>query len=171
MKRYCMGLIAGCAALTAASASAQTTTSNVTRHANTPPALILQGVTVKPGATTLYLSGQLASPLEASRGKPQAQMTMADFGDTKTQTISVMGKIKALVEAQGFKMSDVIKLTVFVTGDPKLGGKMDFAGMNDGYKMFFGSADNPTTVARSTVQVAALVSPNYLVEIEAVAAK
>jgi enamine deaminase RidA (YjgF/YER057c/UK114 family) len=43
--------------------------------------------------------------------------------------------------------------------------------MNDGYKMFFGSADNPTTVARSTVQVAALVSPNYLVEIEAVAAK
>jgi 2-iminobutanoate/2-iminopropanoate deaminase len=68
-------------------------------------------------------------------------------------------------------MSDVIKLTVFVAGDPKLGGKMDFAGMNDGFKQFFGTADNPGTVARSTVQVAALAGPAFLVEIEATAAK
>ncbi len=73
--------------------------------------------------------------------------------------------------AHGYTMADVIKLTVFVAGDPKLGGKMDFTGMNDGFKMFFGTPENPGTVARSTVQVAALAGPNFLVEIEATAAK
>ncbi len=143
----------------------------VTRHTATPPGLILQGVTVKPGATTLYLSGMLASPADPANKTPPAQMTMADYGDTKTQTISIFTKMKALLAAKGFAMTDVIKLTVFVAGDPKLGGKMDFAGMNEGFKMFFGSPDNPNTVARSTVQVAALAGPNFLVEIEATAAK
>ncbi len=55
--------------------------------------------------------------------------------------------------------------------DPKLGGKMDFAGFNAGYKEFFGTAENPNLVARSTVQVAGLAGPNFLIEIEAIAAK
>ena len=160
------------ATLFAAPAMAQT---KVVRHANAPPGLILQGVTVMPGATMLFLSGMLASPVDPAKAKlPQAQMmqlTMADYGDTKTQTISALAKIKASLAAHGFAMSDVIKLTVFVAGDPKLGGKMDFAGMNDGFKTAFGTVDNPVTVARSTVQVAALAGPSFLVEIEATAAK
>ncbi|MCT8003114.1 RidA family protein [Sphingomonas sanguinis] len=154
---------------TASAASAQT--GSVIRHSNTPPGLILQGVTVKPGATMLYLSGQLASPLDPASKKPSAQLTIEDFGDTKTQTVSVLNKIKTILAARGFAMTDVIKMTVFVAGDPKLGGKMDFAGMNDGFKQFFGTADNPNTVARSTVQVAALAGPAFLVEIEVTAAK
>ena len=134
------------------------------------PALILQGVAVPAGSAMLYLSGQLASPIDPA--KPMSpSLTMADFGDTKTQTISTLNKIKAALSAHGYAMSDIIKLTVFVAGDPKLGGKMDFAGMNDGFKMFFGTADNPNTVARSTVQVAALAGPAFLVEIEATAAR
>ena len=160
------------ATLLAAPAMAQT---KVVRHANTPPGLILQGVTVLPGATMLFLSGMLASPVDPANAKlPQAQMmhlTMADYGDTKTQTISALAKIKASLAAHGFAMSDVIKLTVFVAGDPTLGGKMDFAGMNEGFKTAFGTTDNPGTVARSTVQVAALAGPSFLVEIEATAAK
>jgi len=159
------------AAVATAATTLPATAQMVTKHPNTPPGLILQGVTVKPGATTLYLSGQLASPIAASAGKPAAELTMADFGDTKTQTISIFTKIKTILAARGYAMSDIIKLTVFVSGDPKLGGKMDFAGMNDGFKQFFGVADNPGTVARSTVQVAALAGPNFLVEIEATAAK
>ena len=164
-RRYRAALLA--AALLAAPATAQT----VEKHANTPAGLILQSVTVKPGATTLYLSGQLAAPLDPAKKVPPAQLTIADFGDTKTQTISVLNKIKAILKEHGYAMSDVIKLTVFVAGDPKLGGKMDFAGMNDGFKQFFGTADNPGTVARSTVQGAALAGPAFLVEIEATAAK
>lgn len=37
--------------------------------------------------------------------------------------------------------------------------------------MFFGTRENPNSVARSTVQVTALASPAFLVEIEAIAAK
>lgn len=143
----------------------------VEKHANTPAGLILQSVTVKPGATTLYLSGQLAAPLDPASKVPAAQLTMADFGDTRTQTISVLNKIKVILKQRGYAMSDIIKLTVFVAGDSKLGGKMDFAGMNEGFKQFFGTAENPGTVARSTVQVAALAGPAFLVEIEATAAK
>ncbi|MGU3391138.1 RidA family protein [Sphingomonas sp. M1A8_2b] len=145
--------------------------SGVIRHANTPPGLILQGVTVPAGATTLYLSGQLAAQIDPTRKIAPADLTIADFGDTRTQTISVFTKIKAILAARGYAMSDIIKLTVFVAGDPKLGGKMDFAGMNDAFKMFFGTAENPNTVARSTVQVAALAGPAFLVEVEATAAK
>jgi enamine deaminase RidA (YjgF/YER057c/UK114 family) len=133
------------------------------------PALILQGVLVPPGAETLYLSGQLASPIDAA--KPASTLTMADFGDTKTQTISTLTKIKTIMASRGFAMSDIIKMTVFVAGDPAHDGKMDFAGMNDAFKMFFNTAENPNTVARSTIQVAALAGPNFLVEIEVTAAK
>ena len=41
----------------------------------------------------------------------------------------------------------------------------------EGFKAFFGNAETPETVARSTFQVAALVGPYYLIEIEAIAAK
>lgn len=164
--------LTGFTALAGASvASAQTPETAIVRHSNTPPGLILQGVTVPAGAKMLYLSGQLAAPIDPASKTPPAKLTIADFGDTKTQTISVFTKIKTILAAQGYAMRDIIKLTVFVAGDPKLGGKMDFAGMNEGFKMFFGTTENPNTVARSTVQVAALAAPAFLVEIEATAAK
>ena len=97
-------------------------------------------------------------------------MTPDDFGDTKTQTISVLNKIKAQLASQGYAMSDVVKMTLFIAPDPKL-GKMDFAGANAGFKQFFGTAENPNTVARSAFQVAALAAPQFLIEIEATAAK
>lgn len=141
----------------------------VTKIKSNPAALILDGAEVKAGTDLFFLSGQLAAPLDPS--KPMAELkTIEDFGDTKTQTISVLGKIKTLLEKQGYTMADLVKLTLFVAADPKL-GKLDFAGANDGFKQFFGTAENPTTVARSTFQVAALVAPMYLIEIEAVAAK
>ena len=90
--------------------------------------------------------------------------------DSKTQTISILSTIKRILESHGYAMSDLIKMTVFCKADPKL-GTLDFAGMNDGFKMFFNTRDNPHTVARSAVQVASLAGPNFLLEIEVVAAK
>ena len=150
----------------ASAASAQ-----VTKYPTTPPGRILQGAEVGPTSTLLYLSGQLASPIDSSKPMNPAAMTMADFGDTKTQTISTLNKIKAALTAHGYKMSDIIKMTVFVAGDPAKGGKMDFDGLNAGFGMFFNTPDNPTTVARSAFQVAALAAPAFLVEIEVIAAK
>lgn len=153
------------AALISMAGAAQS--ADIVRHTGPQPAMILQGVTIPPGAEVVMLSGALASPIDASK----TPNSIESFGDTKTQTISTLNNIKQRLAAVGYKMSDIVKLTVFVNGDPKLGGKMDFAGMNDGFKMFFGTAENPNTVARSTVQVAALAGPYFLVEIEATAAK
>ena len=143
----------------------------IVRHPTTPPGLILQAVEIPPGATTLHLSGQVAAPIDPNLATPSAERTTAYFGDTRTQTVSVLRRIEAILEARGYAMRDVVKLTVFLVGDPALGGRMDFAGMNDAFRQFFGSDANPETVARSTIQVAALAGPGYLVEIEAVAAR
>lgn len=140
--------------------------SEVVRHTNPPPAIILGSVKLPPGAEIVMVSGQLAAPID-----PTKTDNIEAYGDTKTQTISVLKKIKTILAKQGYAMSDIVKLTVFVVGDPKLEGRMDFAGFNDGYKQFFGTAENPNLVARSTIQVAALVAPGFLIEIEAIAAK
>ena len=139
----------------------------VNRIGNTPQANILTGAIVAPGAEILHLSGQLASPIDPS--KPATSVEA--FGDTKTQTVSIFNKIKGLLMAQGYTMSDIFKMTVFVTAAPGMDGKMDFAGFNAGYREFFGTAENPNKVARSTVQVAGLAGPYFLIEIEVTAAK
>ena len=50
-------------------------------------------------------------------------------------------------------------------------GTLDFDGFNRGYLQFFGTAENPAKPVRSFVQVAALVNPNWLVEVEIRAAR
>ena len=152
--------------IAAAAAAAPASAAEIVRHTNPPPAIILGGVTIPPGAEIVMLSGMLADPIV-----PGKTDSIEAFGDTKTQATSTFTKMKAALAKLGYSMSDVVKLTVFVAGDPKLGGKMDFTGFNDAYKMFFGTAENPNLVARSTVQVAALAGPNFLIEIEATAAK
>ena len=139
---------------------------SVVRHPNPAPAIILKGVTILPDAEILMLSGQLASPID-----PAKTEGVEAYGDTKTQTISTFRKIEAALAEQGYAMSDVVKLTVFIVGVPERDGKMDFAGFNAGYREFFGTEANPNLVARSTVQVAALAGPQFLIEIEAIAAK
>lgn len=49
--------------------------------------------------------------------------------------------------------------------------QMDFAGMMRAYRERFGTAQQPLKPARSTMQVAGLVDPGLLVEIEATAAR
>jgi len=132
-----------------------------------PAAAILQAAVVPAGYDTIYVSGQTPPPLNA--GAPAG--TPVEFGDTKTQTIGIMKKIDAVLKGQGYGMGDVVMMRVYLVGDPAKGGKMDFAGMMEGYSQFFGSADQPNKPARVTMQVAALVAPGMLAEIEVQAAK
>src|SRR6202046_5008431 len=117
---------------------------------------------------TLYLSGQLASPVTPADA---AKGTEAVYGDTKTQALSALQKIQALLKEQGLDMKDVVKMTVFLAGDPANGGKLDFAGLQASYTQFFGTKDQPNKPARSAMQVAALAAPWALVEIEVIAVK
>jgi enamine deaminase RidA (YjgF/YER057c/UK114 family) len=117
---------------------------------------------------TLYVSGQLPSAVKPA---DRAAGTAADYGDTKTQAASVFGKIEAILKEQGLGMGDVVKMTVFMVGDPKNENKMDFAGLQASYTQFFGTKEQPNKPARSAVQVAGLASAGPLLEIEVIAVK
>lgn len=117
---------------------------------------------------TLYLAGQMASPVTAADA---AKGTAAVYGDTKTQTLSVLTKIQSILKEQGLTMGNVVQMHVFMAADPANGGKLDFDGMNQAYDQFFGTPQQPNKPTRATVQVAALVAPWGLVEIEVVAVR
>jgi len=93
------------------------------------------------------------------------------WGDTKTQTLSVFARIKESLDKLGLGFGDVVAMTVYLAGDPAKGGRMDFDGMMAAYSQFFGTKEQPNLPARSTVQVAGLVGPGMLVEIEVQLAK
>jgi 2-iminobutanoate/2-iminopropanoate deaminase len=82
--------------------------------------------------------------------------TLAD-GGIQGQTRQALNNIKAVLEAAGSGMDNVVKTTVF------LSDINNFAAMNEVYTTFFGS--NPP--ARSTVQV--VLPLGALIEIEAIA--
>jgi len=141
----------------------------VIRIQRNPDAIILEAARVNAGADTIYVSGQLPSPLDPAM--PMSEVTsLEQMGDTRAQTISTLAKIADVLAVEGFTMGDVVKLTLFVVADPAT-GQMDFAGVNAGFREFFGTEENPLTTARSTFQVAALVGPHFLIEIDAIAAR
>lgn len=115
-----------------------------------------------------YLSGQLPSP---STPADRAKGTPAVYGTTRAQAESAFNKIQALLKAQGLGMGDIVMMRVYMAADPAMDNTLDFAGMNDAYATFFGTADQPNKPARSTVQVAALVAAGALLEVEVQAAR
>jgi enamine deaminase RidA (YjgF/YER057c/UK114 family) len=74
-------------------------------------------------------------------------------------------------------MADVVKLQVFLVGEPGVPGSGDSAGFERAYAHWFGngSAASPTNAmarpARTVVQVAALGHPGVRVEIDAIAVR
>jgi 2-iminobutanoate/2-iminopropanoate deaminase len=79
-------------------------------------------------------------------------------GDIGAQTEQVLANLRAILEAAGTSLDNLVKTTVF------LQNLDDFAGMNEVYSKHVG--ERPP--ARSTVEVAKLPS-GALVEIEAIA--
>ena len=165
-----LGIILAAGAV-AAPLAAKTRTA-IVRNANpdNPKAVILQSVKVPANAEWLLLSGIVPHPLDPEKAKTTPPTTVADYGDTYVQTKSVLARIEGALTRQGYGMSDVVRLTVYLVADPAT-GTMDFDGMNRAYREYFGIGRNPYIVARSTVEVKALAAPGLLVEIEATAAK
>lgn len=128
---------------------------------------ISAAVEVPAGKTLVFLSGAVPPVADAGAPKDSPQA----YGDTKTQTVGVLASIEKQLKGMGLSMGDVVKMQVFLVGDPAKGGKMDFAGFMAGYTQFFGTAAQPNLPSRSAFQVAALASPNFLVEIEVTAVR
>lgn len=130
-----------------------------------PKSAIASAVTVPAGYDMIYVSGMTPPVID------DKATGVAKFGDTKTQTLGVLGRIEAALKSQGATMADVVMMRVLLVGDPAKDGKMDFMGMMEGYKTYFGTAAQPNKPARITSQISALVADGMLVEIEVQAAK
>ena len=142
---------------------------DVTRHPlpgnSTFP--ISQAVEVSGNTTLVYHSGTLPGP-----ANPDADPSSRDYyGDTEAQANSVFERMEASLDNLGLGFGDIIKMTVFLVGDPEMDGRMDFAGFMKAYSKHFGTEAQPNKPARSAIQIAALARPGVFIEIEAVLAR
>jgi enamine deaminase RidA (YjgF/YER057c/UK114 family) len=118
---------------------------------------ISRAVELPAGRATVYVSG--AVPQRGADG----------WGDTEAQTVSVLNSIEDTLADLDLTPGDVVKMTVFLVAPD--GEAMDFAGFMAGYTQYFGTETQPALPARSVVEVAGLANPDWLVEIEVIAAR
>lgn len=157
MKRIAAALAAS---LLAASASAALAADDgITRVVANPMSPIASLTRVPAGYDLVFVSGTT----------PGGQGEQRPVG-TEAQTMDVLNKIQALLKDQGMTMGDVVVMRVFLGVDPDKGGHADRAGMNNAFKTFFGTADQPNKPARTTVAINDNAPGNF-VEIDAIAAK
>jgi enamine deaminase RidA (YjgF/YER057c/UK114 family) len=128
---------------------------------------IAMAIEIPADATVVNLSGAVPTVINpnATKGSIEA------YGNTEEQTVSSLASIEKTLKSLGLEIGDVIKMQVFLVGDPKLSGKMDFDGFMKGYRKFFGTKEQPNLPTRSVFQVAALANPVWFVEIEVTAVR
>jgi len=99
---------------------------------------------------TIYISGQIAFDKD---GK------LVGAGDMKAQAEQVFKNLQAALEAAGAKFTDVVKMNSYITDMSKI------QAVRDVRARYFGEV----TPASTFVQVAGLVRPDLMLEIEVVA--
>ncbi len=135
---------------------------NVTRY-GTPASPILSAVAVPEDRAYFWTSGTVPPAINLD-----APLRTRDrYGDTKTQATGILTRFQTLLAEGGLTLQDVVYLRVYLVNDPVL-GQVDYQGWFDAYAQFFNQGNVPK-VARSTLAVAGLVDPGWLIEIEAVA--
>lgn len=123
------------------------------RHLNPPSLPQPNGYThvvEATGGRTLYISGQVAVNQEGQ---------LIGKGDIAAQTRQVFENLKAALKAAEASLDDVVKITVFMTDVSQL------ETVRDVRRTYF-TREPP---ASSLVQITRLVSPDLLIEIEAIA--
>src|SRR5215213_4430054 len=103
-----------------------------------------------PAGRTIYVSGQVSMDTEGN---------VVGEGDIRRQTETVLEHVKTVVEAAGGGMDDIVKVTVF---------KTDLGLYDEIHEVRRRYFEEPYP-ASSMVDVAALIDPRLLIEIEAVA--
>jgi enamine deaminase RidA (YjgF/YER057c/UK114 family) len=121
-----------------------------TLHAN--PAFT-QVIVVTPPARTVYVGGQNAV---------DASGAIVGKGDMQAQAEQVFANLQAALEAGGASLEHVVKWTIYVVqGQPPEPGFSVF-------QRVWGNRPNPPTITMAFV--AGLANPDFLIELEAVAA-
>ena len=109
-----------------------------------------QAIKVTGAQTILFLAGQVPYEMDG---------TVKHRGDFRAQARTVFASVKALVEAGGGTLANVVKITTYVTD---VRHRPEFRTLRD---EFFG----PRGPASTMVEVSKLAHPDYLIEIEAIA--
>ena len=118
--------------------------------------------TAAPGTIGPYSQARLMGDLLITSGQIPLDPATGVFPEgIEAQTRQSLTNVKAIVEAAGLTMDDVVKTTVF------LSDMNNFGAMNGVYAEFFTEGKYP---ARSAVEVARLPK-DALVEIEVIACK
>jgi len=118
------------------------------------PKLFTQVVTVKSGETkTVYISGQVAIDREGR---------VVGKGDLGAQAAQVFENLSFALESAGAKPEDVVKLNIYVVNmKPEDGKTVGLA-----RRKWFNQENLP---ASTMIGVVSLVSPDFLLEVEAIA--
>jgi 2-iminobutanoate/2-iminopropanoate deaminase len=151
MKAACTALTLTGALLFIASASAQDAGKKVISSTSAPEAIGPYSQAIRAG-NTVFLAGQI--PID-----PQTKQLMKD-ASIEDQTKLVLNNLKAVLEADGLTMDNVVSTTVYMKD------LNEFGKMNDVYATFFKNAPP----ARATVEVARLPR-DVKVEIGAIAVR
>ena len=104
----------------------------------------------QPEGKVLHISGHVSQDMDGNT---------VGVGDITAQTRQVLDNISKVIEGVGGRMSDIVKVTVFVT---------DMSMLDEIHRVrseYF----TPPYPASTLVQVNSLVRPEYLIEIEAIA--
>jgi 2-iminobutanoate/2-iminopropanoate deaminase len=115
-----------------------------------PAGAYTHGVMVPGSARTLYVSGQIGLRPDGSLGK-----TLSEQADQAYRNLG------AILEVNGFHFSDIVKLTTFVVAG-QAGAEVSAV------RRTYLGAHRPAATA---VYVAQLFAPEWLVEVEAIAAR
>ena len=127
---------------------------------------ISASVEVPAGSRLVYVSGTVPDAVETGRACGHRS---SDSATPRRRPARSSPRSRRSSQQHGLAMGDVVMMRVFLVAPPGQ-QRMDFAGMMRGYRAFFGTTEQPHKPARSTMQVAGLVDPGWLVEIEVTAA-
>jgi len=116
----------------------------------TPMGHFAQATLIEAGGDFVFISGMTARRADGS---------IAGIGDIEAQTRQVCENLKAAVEAAGGTLDDICRLDVFVRNID------DFEKIHKVRREYF----RPPLPASTMVEVSRFVSPDYLIEINAIA--
>ena len=111
---------------------------------------IASAVEVPSGFKLVYHSGQVPDPIDREKGT---------YGDTEQQTFNVLSKLKKSVEDKGWSLKDIVKMVVFLVGDPEKGGQMDFQGMMKAYFFLKSHCHLNTSILYNILYVLIVIEP------------
>ena len=114
------------------------------------PPTYSQGIKVTNAQTLLFLAGQVAYDKD---GSPMHR------GDFKAQARECFKALKALCEAQGGTLQNIVKINTYITD---IRYRVDLVPVRE---EFFGKKGPASTL----IAVPALAHPDYMIEVEAIA--